>query len=60
MQQVVHIPKRKIVVNRIKSTGIRHILGKCPVCGSDKSFREPKDRYEYLQDTITYDNCMGY
>lgn len=43
-------------------------LGECPVCGRDKSSRErvygerpedPKDRYEYLPDTITYDNCMG-
>jgi hypothetical protein len=44
-------------------------VGECPVCGKDKSYRERvygekpkdhKDRYEYLPDTFTYDNCMGY
>lgn len=42
-------------------------VGECPVCGSDKSYRERvygerpenvEDRYEYIPDTITFDNCI--
>ena len=44
----------------------RLYLGSCPVCGSDKSYRERvygkrpeklEDRVVYLSDTETYDWC---
>lgn len=43
-------------------------VGECPVCGSDKSYRErvygrkPKDinkQTKHIPDTITYDHCLG-
>lgn len=43
-------------------------IGECPVCGSDKSYKErvygpkPKDsrkRYVHIPNTSTYDYCLG-
>lgn len=45
----------------------RQYFGECPVCGSDKSYRERvygkrpvkiEDRIAYLSDSETYDSCM--
>lgn len=45
----------------------KHYIGECPVCGSDKSYRvrvmgkrpeNHEDRYEWIPDTITFDNCI--
>jgi hypothetical protein len=41
-------------------------IGECPVCGSDKSWKEARytrppakrKRYEYLPDTHTFDGCI--
>ena len=44
-------------------------VGECPVCGRNKSYRERmftprpegiEDRYEYLQETETYDYCNAF
>ena len=44
----------------------KQYLGACPVCGSDKSYRErvygekptkPEDCYEYMSDGECYDWC---
>jgi hypothetical protein len=61
--------KTKIKRKPAKKHWYKMYVGECPVCGRDQSFRERvygerpedrKDRYEYLPDTFTYDNCMGY
>ena len=47
----------------------RIYVGECPICGRDKSYRErvygekPKDtknRYVWLKEQDTYDNCDIY
>jgi hypothetical protein len=53
---------------RVKAHWYRMHVGECPVCGSDKSYRErvhgkrPRrmaSRYVYLSETTTYDHCLG-
>lgn len=52
----------------MKKHWYRVYLGECPVCGSDKSYRErvygkrpakSEDRYVLLKDTETFDWCTG-
>lgn len=51
----------------VKKHWYKLYLGECPVCGSNKSYRErvygrkPKDvkkQVEYIPDATTYDYCL--
>jgi hypothetical protein len=53
---------------KVKPHWYRQYVGECPVCGSNKSYRErvygrkpkdPKKVYIWLSDQETYDWCVG-